>query len=93
MKFPKEFKYYGGCVALANALDVLPQRVRNWKIKDNVPHAWRREVREQVKRLSHVDVEPGPEPVSKPEPQPTIDRVRLSDIVDMIADYIRERGL
>lgn len=82
MKFPKEFDYHGGAVALADALGTEPHRIRNWKRQGKVPGAWQDRVLAQVQ-------------ARKPsaEPKPTVERVRLSDIVVMIADYMRERGM
>lgn len=83
MKFPKEFDYYGGSIALAEMLDVEPGRVRNWKRNDKVAEKFESHVREAVRRLN----------APQPEPAPAPTQVRLSDIADLIADFLRERGM
>jgi len=85
VKYPKEFDYYGGAIALAEMLDVGPGRVRNWKRLGRVSSKYESHVREAVRRFNS--------PPPEPEPAPARAQARLSDIADLIADFLRERGL
>lgn len=100
MKFPEDFKYYGGLNDLSRAIKVDRSTVGYWKRADKVSRKHEKAVMQAVYKLRSERAETEKimdrvrtelPPVA--EPEPVIEKVRLSDIVDMIADYMRERGL
>ena len=98
MKFPAEFDYYGGLNDLARAIKADRSTVGYWKRTNKVPRKREKDVLQAVHKLreERASTEAIMDEVrAKPQvqPEPTIARVRLSDIVDMIADYMRERGM
>ena len=100
MKFPEDFKYYGGLNDLSRAIKVDRSTVGYWRRSDKVSRKHEKAVMQAVYKLRSERAETEKimdrvrtklPPVA--EPEPVIEKVRLSDIVDMIADYMRERGL
>ena len=90
MKFPEEFDYWGGLNDLSRTIKVDRSTVGYWKRTNKVSRKHEKAVMQAVYKLRE-QMNAAPEPEPKPLPSP--DKVRLSDIVDMIADYMRERGL
>lgn len=97
MKFPAEFDYYGGLNDLARAIKADRSTVGYWRRTDKIPKKREKEVLQVVHKLreERASTEAIMDEVrAKPQPQvPPPSKVRLSDIVDMIADYMRERGM
>jgi len=91
MRYPKELAYRGAAALIADACGVKPGAVYSWKSKGRIPDRYRI----AIKLLLAA---PAPEPVDD-EPLTggsvgaTPTRVRLSDVVDLIADFLRERNL
>lgn len=97
MKFPEEFDYWGGLNDLSRTIKMDRSTVGYWKRTDKVPRKHEKAVMQAVYKLreERAPTEAIMDKVrAKPQvPEPSPDKVRLSDIVDMIADYMRERGL
>ena len=97
MKFPAEFDYYGGLNDLARTIKADRSTVGYWKRTNKVPKKREKDVLQAVHKLreERASTEAIMDEVrAKPQPQvPPPNKVRLSDIVDMIADYMRERGM
>ena len=99
MKFPDEFDYWGGLNDLARTIKVDRSTVGYWKRTNKVSKKHEKAVMQAVYKLREerarteaiMDTVRAKPQVPPPPPLP--DKVRLSDIVDMIADYMRERGL
>ena len=90
MKFPEEFDYWGGLNDLSRTIKVDRSTVGYWKRTNKVSRKHEKAVMQALHKLRE-QMNAAPEP--EPKPLPPTDKVRLSDIVDMIADYMRERGL
>lgn len=102
MKFPEEFDYWGGLNDLSRTIKVDRSTIGYWKRTDKVAKKHEKAVMQAVYKLREErasteaimdKVRAKPQVPPPPAPAPTPDKVRLSDIVDMIADYMRERGL
>lgn len=104
MKFPAEFDYYGGLNDLARAIKADRSTVGYWRRTDKIPKKREKDVLQAVNKLrserasteaimDEVRAKPQPQVPPPPLPPPPPNKVRLSDIVDMIADYMRERGM
>ena len=97
MKFPAEFDYYGGLNDLARTIKADRSTVGYWRRTDKIPRKREKDVMQAVNKLreERASTEAIMDEVrAKPQPQvPPPSKVRLSDIVDMIADYMRERGM
>ena len=101
MKFPAEFEYWGGLNDLARTIKADRSTVAYWRRTDKIPKKREKDVMQAVHKLRSErasteaimdEVRAKPQP--QPQPQvPAPNKVRLSDIVDMIADYMRERGM
>lgn len=97
MKFPAEFEYWGGLNDLARAIKADRSTVGYWRRTDKIPKKHEKAVMQAVHKLreERASTEAIMDEVrAKPQPQvPPPSKVRLSDIADMIADYMRERGM
>ena len=97
MKFPAEFEYWGGLNDLARAIKADRSTVGYWRRTDKIPKKHEKAVMQAVHKLreERASTEAIMDEVrAKPQVQvPPPAKVRLSDIVDMIADYMRERGM
>lgn len=97
MKFPAEFEYWGGLNDLARTIKADRSTVGYWRRTDKIPKKHEKAVMQAVHKLreERASTEAIMDEVrAKPQPQvPAPNKVRLSDIVDMIADYMRERGM
>ena len=97
MKFPAEFEYWGGLNDLARTIKADRSTVGYWRRTDKIPKKREKDVLQAVHKLreERASTEAIMDEVrAKPQPQvPPPNKVRLSDIVDMIADYMRERGM
>lgn len=94
MKYPNELRYWGAAEDVAKACGVSKQTVYLWKSKNAVPPRVAKEVRRLAKQkrvLLKPAAEPAPAPT--PEPQPETLKLKLSDIAQMIADYLKQEGL
>ena len=95
MKFPAEFDYYGGLNDLARAIKADRSTVGYWKRTNKVPRKREKSVMDAVYKLrsERASTEAIMDEVRAQTQVPPPSKVRLSDIVDMIADYMRERGM
>lgn len=97
MKFPAEFEYWGGLNDLARTIKADRSTVAYWRRTDKIPKKREKDVMQAVYKLrsERASTEAIMDEVrAKPQPQvPPPAKVRMSDIVDMIADYMRERGM
>lgn len=97
MKFPAEFEYWGGLNDLARTIKADRSTVAYWRRTDKIPKKREKDVMQAVHKLreERASTEAIMDEVrAKPQPQvPPPAKVLLSDIVDMIADYMRERGM
>lgn len=94
MNYPNELRYWGAAEDVAKACGVSKQTVYLWKSKNAVPPRVAKEVRRLAKQkrvLLKPAAEPAPAPT--PEPQPETLKLKLSDIAQMIADYLKQEGL
>lgn len=101
MKFPEEFDYWGGLNDLSRTIKVDRSTVGYWKRTNKVSRKHEKAVMQALHKLREeragteaiMDTVRAAPPKPEPKPLPPPNKVRLSDIVDMIADYMRERGL
>lgn len=101
MKFPEEFDYWGGLNDLSRTIKVDRSTVGYWKRTNKVSRKHEKAVMQALHKLRSerasteaiMDKVRAAPPKPEPKPLPPPNKVRLSDIVDMIADYMRERGL
>ena len=94
MNYPNELRYWGAAEDVAKACGVSKQTVYLWKSKNAVPPRVAKEVRRLAKQkrvLLKPAAEPAPAPT--PEPQPETLKLKLSDIAQMIADYLKQEGM
>lgn len=94
MNYPNELRYWGAAEDVAKACGVSKQTVYLWKSKNAVPPRVAKQVRRLAKQkrvLLKPAAEPAPAPT--PEPQPETLKLKLSDIAQMIADYLKQEGL
>lgn len=96
MNYPNELRYYGAAEDVAKACGVSKQTVYLWKSKNAVPPRVAKEVRRLAKQkrdLLKPAEQPAPAPTPEPQPQPETLKLKLSDIAQMIADYLKQEGL
>lgn len=97
MKFPAEFEYWGGLNDLARTIKTDRSTVGYWRRTDKIPKKREKDVMQAVHKLreERASTEAIMDEVRAQTqvPPPSPSKVRLSDIVDMIADYMRERGM
>ena len=94
MKYPNELRHYGAAEEIAKACGVSRQTVYLWKAKDAIPPRVEKQIRRIVKQrrdLLKPAAQPAPAPT--PEPQPETLKLKLSDIAQMIVDYLKQEGL
>lgn len=92
MKYPNELRYYGAAEEIAKMCGVSRQTVYNWKRNDEVPLRVEKQIRRMVKQ-HRVLSKPAAEPAPTPEPRPDTLKLKLSDIAQMIVDYLKQEGL
>lgn len=88
MKYPNELRYYGAAEEIAKMCGVSRQTVYNWKRNDEVPLRVEKQIRKMVKQHRVLS-----KPAAQPEPQPETLKLKLSDIAQMIVDYLKQEGL
>lgn len=96
MKYPNELRHYGAAEEIAKMCGVSRQTVYYWKHKGEVPVRVEKQIRRMVKQrraLSKPAEQPAPAAAPQPQPQPETLKLKLSDIAQMIADYLKQEGL
>lgn len=98
MKYPNELCHYGAAEEIANACGVSRQAVYYWKRKGEIPPRVEKKIRRMVKRKRALlkpaeRPAPAPAPEPQPQPQPETLKLKLSDIAQMIADYLKQEGM
>lgn len=92
MKYPNELRYWGAAEDIAKACGVSRQTVYFWKHKDAIPPRVEKQIRRIVKQRRDL-LKPAVQPAPTPEPRPDTLKLKLSDIAQMIVDYLKQEGL
>ena len=92
MNYPNELRYYGAAEEIAKMCGVSRQTVYYWKHKGEVPPRVEKQIRAMVKRKRDL-LKPAEQPAPAAAPHPQPETLKLSDIAQMIADYLKQEGM
>lgn len=92
MEYPKEFRFRGAPEMLGRTLCVSRATVYGWKRENRVPDKYAARIETLVRKITVSKRVPKakPEPVEMPS---GTQQIRLCDIAQMIADYLKQKGL
>lgn len=94
MEYPQEFRFRGAPDIVGRTLSVTRTTVHGWKMKNHIPDRYAPKVlalASRFRRMHSKQASPV-ESIVKPEIN-TARTVQLSDIAQMIADYLKQKGL
>ena len=92
MEYPKEFRFRGAPDMLGRTLCVSRTTVYGWKRENHIPDRYASRIDTLLRKVARRSRVPKvkPEPVEMPS---GTQQIRLSDIAQMIADYLKQEGV